>query len=35
VTLRAELLRMAGEDFLIRNVISVGIDRISRIWAPS
>jgi len=35
VTLGAELLRMAGEDFLIRNVISVGIDRISRIWAPS
>ncbi len=31
----AELLRMAGEDFLIGNVISVGIDRISRIWAPS
>jgi predicted pyridoxine 5'-phosphate oxidase superfamily flavin-nucleotide-binding protein len=35
VTLGAELLRMAGEDFLIRNVISFGIDRISRIWAPS
>jgi predicted pyridoxine 5'-phosphate oxidase superfamily flavin-nucleotide-binding protein len=34
-TLGAELLRMAGEDFLIRNIIAVGIDRISRIWAPS
>ena len=31
----AELLRMAGDEFPIRNVISVSIDRISRIWAPS
>ena len=31
----AGLLKMAGEDFPIRNVISIEIGRISRIWAPS
>ncbi|MCJ8521612.1 putative pyridoxine 5'-phosphate oxidase superfamily flavin-nucleotide-binding protein [Pseudorhizobium tarimense] len=33
--LGAELLRMAGGDFPIRHVISIGIERVSRIWAPS
>jgi uncharacterized protein len=31
----ADLLKMAGNDFPIRNVISIEIGRISRIWAPS
>jgi uncharacterized protein len=31
----AHLLKMAGDDYLIRNVISIKIGRISRIWAPS
>jgi uncharacterized protein len=31
----ADLLKMAGDDYPIRNVISVKIGRISRIWAPS
>jgi predicted pyridoxine 5'-phosphate oxidase superfamily flavin-nucleotide-binding protein len=31
----ADLLRMAGADFPIRHVISIQIERISRIWAPS
>lgn len=31
----AELLRMAGADFPIRHVISIKVERISRIWAPS
>jgi predicted pyridoxine 5'-phosphate oxidase superfamily flavin-nucleotide-binding protein len=31
----AELLRMAGKDFPVRNVISVEAKRIAPIWAPS
>jgi predicted pyridoxine 5'-phosphate oxidase superfamily flavin-nucleotide-binding protein len=31
----ARLLKMAGDDFPIRNVISIEVGRISRIWAPS
>jgi predicted pyridoxine 5'-phosphate oxidase superfamily flavin-nucleotide-binding protein len=31
----AGLLKMAGDDFPIRNVIAIGVERISRIWAPS
>lgn len=31
----ADLLRMAGENFAVRHVISIKIDHISRIWAPS
>ncbi|HEY0263318.1 MAG TPA: pyridoxamine 5'-phosphate oxidase family protein [Granulicella sp.] len=31
----ADLLRMAGQDFPIRHVISIQIEHISRIWAPS
>jgi predicted pyridoxine 5'-phosphate oxidase superfamily flavin-nucleotide-binding protein len=31
----ADLLKMAGDDFPIRNVISIEVGRISRIWAPS
>lgn len=31
----AELLHMAGSDFPIRNIISVKIESVSRIWAPS
>lgn len=30
-----DVLRMAGSGFPIRNVISIQIERISRIWAPS
>lgn len=30
-----DLLRMAGTLFTVRNVITVEIERISRIWAPS
>lgn len=30
-----DLLRMAGKDFPIRNIIAVRIERVSRIWAPS
>lgn len=30
-----DLRRMAGDDFPIRNVIAVKIDRVSQIWAPS
>ena len=33
--LGAELLRMAGTMFTVRHVISIEIERISRIWAPS
>ena len=33
--LGADLLRMAGQDFPIRHVISIRIERVSRIWAPS
>jgi len=29
------LLAMAGSDFPVRNVIRIGIARVSRIWAPS
>ncbi|UXS38591.1 pyridoxamine 5'-phosphate oxidase family protein [Agrobacterium tumefaciens] len=31
----ADLRRMAGDDFPIRNVIAVKIESVSRIWAPS
>jgi uncharacterized protein len=31
----ADLLKMAGDDYPIRNVISIKVGRISRIWAPS
>ena len=31
----ADLLRMAGSDFPIRHLISIQIERVSRIWAPS
>lgn len=31
----AALLEKAGPDFPIRNVISIGVERIARIWAPS
>lgn len=31
----ADLLEMAGPDFPIRHVISIGIEHVSRIWAPS
>ena len=31
----ADLLAMAGPDFPIRHVISIRIEHISRIWAPS
>ena len=31
----ADLLKMAGGDYPIRNVIAIQIRRISRIWAPS
>jgi predicted pyridoxine 5'-phosphate oxidase superfamily flavin-nucleotide-binding protein len=31
----ADLLQMAGSDFPIRHLISVQIERVSRIWAPS
>jgi uncharacterized protein len=34
-TVGANLLRMAGDAFPIRHVISIQIERISRIWAPS
>lgn len=30
-----DLLRMAGSDFPIRHLISIQIERVSRIWAPS
>lgn len=30
-----DLLRMAGADFPIRNIISIRIEHIARIWAPS
>jgi predicted pyridoxine 5'-phosphate oxidase superfamily flavin-nucleotide-binding protein len=33
--LGTDLLRMAGTEFPIRNIISVEIERIARIWAPS
>lgn len=33
--LSAELARMAGSAFPIRHVISIGVERIARIWAPS
>ncbi|MEL5395851.1 MULTISPECIES: pyridoxamine 5'-phosphate oxidase family protein [Serratia] len=35
VIIGASLLRMAGSDFLIRHLISIQIERVSRIWAPS
>lgn len=31
----ANLLRVAGRDFTIRQLISIQIERVSRIWAPS
>jgi predicted pyridoxine 5'-phosphate oxidase superfamily flavin-nucleotide-binding protein len=31
----AHLLKMAGDDYPIRNVIAVQVGRISRIWVPS
>jgi predicted pyridoxine 5'-phosphate oxidase superfamily flavin-nucleotide-binding protein len=31
----ANVLRMAGSDFPIRHLISIQIERVSRIWAPS
>lgn len=31
----ADLLEMAGPDFPIRHVISIGVEHVSRIWAPS
>lgn len=31
----AQVLKMAGEDFPIRNLISIGIEKVSRILAPS
>ena len=31
----ADLLRMAGKHFPVRNIISVRIEHVSRIWAPS
>lgn len=34
-SLGTDLLRMAGTDFPIRNIISIEIERIFRIWAPS
>ena len=34
-SLAVDLLRMAGSGFPIRNVVSVRVLRISRIWAPS
>jgi predicted pyridoxine 5'-phosphate oxidase superfamily flavin-nucleotide-binding protein len=34
-TIGAELLRMAGSVFPVRHVISIRVERISRIWAPS
>ena len=33
--LSAPLLRMTGGAFPIRHVIAVGIEKVSRIWAPS
>lgn len=30
-----QLLRMAGADFPIRHVISIQVEQVSRIWAPS
>lgn len=30
-----ELLRMAGTEYPIRHIISIAIEHISRIWAPS
>ncbi|MGP4750721.1 pyridoxamine 5'-phosphate oxidase family protein [Agrobacterium pusense] len=30
-----DLLRLAGTDFPIRNIIAVKIESVSRIWAPS
>ncbi len=30
-----DLLKMAGTDFPVRNIIAVDIDKIARIWAPS
>ncbi|MFD1746106.1 pyridoxamine 5'-phosphate oxidase family protein [Rhizobium helianthi] len=33
--LGAELLQMAGKDYPIRNVISIEVEKVSRIWAPS
>ncbi|TZG37702.1 pyridoxamine 5'-phosphate oxidase family protein [Agrobacterium sp. B1(2019)] len=33
--LGADLLRMAGTDFPIRNIIAVKVESVSRIWAPS
>ena len=33
--LAEDLLRLAGPDFPIRHVISIAVDRIARIWAPS
>lgn len=31
----AELLRMAGAAFPVRNIISIQVEKASRIWAPS
>ncbi|PKR88305.1 flavin-nucleotide-binding protein [Pleomorphomonas diazotrophica] len=31
----ADLLEMAGADYPIRHVISIKVERVSRIWAPS
>lgn len=33
--LAGDLLQLAGPDFPIRHVISIAVERISRIWAPS
>lgn len=34
-TVGADLLKMVGEDFAIRHLISIQIEKVSRIWAPS
>lgn len=31
----ADLLAMAGADYPVRHVISIKVERVSRIWAPS
>lgn len=34
-TVGADLLKMVGDDFPIRHLISIKIEKVSRIWAPS
>lgn len=34
-TVGADLLKMVGDDFTIRHLISIQIEKVSRIWAPS